>query len=275
MGSPAGLLLRPSSQPRARRCHEHACDYYGTEPSYRVSQREYDISPSSAPVAIADTDTPPTGYDADLVLWDSHPLALGATPHEVWIDGVPQLSRPASSSPVLVPDTKPAALQALPKVPNFDAEAINALNYDGLPPLESTAANAHAHTIVFANVSAMFFRTSGSASVERHPDINEAASMSVVVRAGRVVCVGLPSSLCVHEGLHTSNVKLVDLAGGAISPGLTTYGSMQGIEEIQGEASTRDGHAPDGLDKTVLGLPGASGGLVRAVDGLQFATRHA
>ena len=218
-----------------------------------------------------------SGYDADVILWDSHPLALGATPHQVWIDGVPQLSHPAGSTPVLVPDTKSAALQTLPKVPNFDAEAIEALKYDGLPPLEPTAANAHAHTVVFANVSTIFLRTSGSASVEQHIGIEEGASMSVVVRAGQVVCLGLPSSACVHDALRASNgdVQLVDLAGGAISPGLTTYGSALGLEEIQGEVSTRDGRAPDALDRTVPGLAGGSGGLVRAVDGLQFATRHA
>ncbi|KAI0710537.1 hypothetical protein C8Q76DRAFT_858520 [Earliella scabrosa] len=31
-------------------------------------------------------------YDADIVLWDSHPLALGATPQQVWIDGVAQIN---------------------------------------------------------------------------------------------------------------------------------------------------------------------------------------
>ncbi|KAF7556147.1 hypothetical protein G7Z17_g1641 [Cylindrodendrum hubeiense] len=31
------------------------------------------------------------GYDADIVVWDSHPLAIGATPLQVFIDGVPQL----------------------------------------------------------------------------------------------------------------------------------------------------------------------------------------
>ena len=216
-----------------------------------------------------------SGYDADVVLWDSHPLALGATPHQVWIDGVPQLSLPTTNSPAPVPDTKPAALQALPKVPNFDAEAIEALKYDGLPPLEPTAASAG--TIVFANVSSVFLRTSGSASVEQHTGIEEGASMSVVVRAGHVVCLGLSSSSCVHDALRASNgdVQLVDLVGGAISPGLTTYGSALGLEEIQGEVSTRDGRAPDALDRTVPGLAGGSGGLVRAVDGLQFATRHA
>ncbi|PIL26888.1 hypothetical protein GSI_10026 [Ganoderma sinense ZZ0214-1] len=210
------------------------------------------------------------GYDADVVLWDSHPLALGATPHQVWIDGVPQLSLPASSTPI---STKPDALQSLPKVPNFDAEAAEALKYDGLPPLEPTA--AHAHTVVFANVSSVFLRT--NSNVEQSASIQGDALMSVVVRAGRLACLGPPSSSCMHDALHASNgdVDVVDLEGGAISPGLTTYGSALGLEEIQGEASTRDGRAPDGLDKTVPGLAGGGGALVRAVDGLQFATRHA
>ncbi|PIL26899.1 hypothetical protein GSI_10037 [Ganoderma sinense ZZ0214-1] len=221
------------------------------------------------------------GYDADLVLWDSHPLALGATPHQVWIDGVPQLSLPPSGSDPV--STKPDALQSLPKVPNFDAEAAEALEYDGLPPLEPTPAHAHAHTVVFANVSAVFLRTNSNSNsnVEQSASVQEEAPMSVVVRAGRIACLGPPSSPCVHDALsmHASSgdVDLVDLAGGAISPGLTTYGSALGLEEIQGEPATRDGRAPDGLglDKIVPGLAGGSGALVQAVDGLQFATRHA
>ena len=34
------------------------------------------------------------GADADVVLWDSHPLQLGATPKQVWIDGIQQLEHP-------------------------------------------------------------------------------------------------------------------------------------------------------------------------------------
>ncbi|KAI1784449.1 composite domain of metallo-dependent hydrolase [Ganoderma leucocontextum] len=207
------------------------------------------------------------GYDADVVLWDSHPLALGATPHQVWIDGVPQLSLSGALT-----TTKPSALQGLPKVPNFDREAADALKYDGLPPLEPKAAHAHAHTVVFANVTAVFVRSpSGSGSGSGVEQLVNAGSegggvpLSVVVRAGRLVCVGAPSSACVK-------VDVVDLEGGAISPGLTTYGSALGLEEIQGEASTRDGRAPA---PDVLGIAGGGGALVRAVDGLQFATRHA
>ena len=52
---------------------------------------------------------------ADIVLWDSHPLALGATPQQVWIDGVAQINAPHLL-------TKPEAFQELPKTPNFDKE---------------------------------------------------------------------------------------------------------------------------------------------------------
>ena len=65
----------------------------------------------------------------DVVLWDSHPLTLGATPQQVWIDGIPQLATPYTI-------TKPSAFQQVPKVPNFDDEVKQTLEYDGLPPLE-------------------------------------------------------------------------------------------------------------------------------------------
>ena len=59
---------------------------------------------------------PHVGWDADLVIWDSHPLALGATPIQVIIDGIPQL-------PARFVVEKPHSFQVVPKVPNFDKEA--------------------------------------------------------------------------------------------------------------------------------------------------------
>ena len=34
------------------------------------------------------------GFDADIVLWDSHPLQLGATPQMVWVDGFLEVRNP-------------------------------------------------------------------------------------------------------------------------------------------------------------------------------------
>ncbi|EJF61656.1 composite domain of metallo-dependent hydrolase [Dichomitus squalens LYAD-421 SS1] len=221
------------------------------------------------------------GYDADVVLWDSHPLALGATPQQVWIDGVPQLVHPAILS------AKPSALQSLPKVPNFDKEAEEVLQYDGLPPLEPKASLGEGRTVVFANVSNVFVRSATAPGVRQLPTAVETGTegqegqrVSVIVRAGKITCIGAPDSVCVRDALYASYgadepVDVFDLEGGSISPGLTTFGSHLGLEEIQGEASTKDGVAPDALNRGVPSIAGGSGALVRAVDGLVFATRNA
>ena len=211
---------------------------------------------------------------ADLVLWDSHPLALGATPQQVWIDGIPQLATPHT---LLKPDT----FQNLPKVPNFDAEAKEALEYDGLPPLEPQSSAKH--TVIFANVSSVLVRTDSAKSVgikELGPsDGSSTGQMWAVVQGGRLVCADAPSSECVQsalrQSLNSADVEVIDLEGGSIAPGLTTFGSPLGLEEISGEISTRDGTAPDGLTSSVPGLAGGGSALIRASDGLQFGTRHA
>jgi imidazolonepropionase-like amidohydrolase len=64
------------------------------------------------------------GLDADVVLWDSHPLALGATPSQVFIDGIPQLKG--------LKVEKPKSLQEVPKTPNFDKEANLTLKVESL-----------------------------------------------------------------------------------------------------------------------------------------------
>ncbi|KAI0710591.1 carbohydrate esterase family 9 protein [Earliella scabrosa] len=212
------------------------------------------------------------GYDADLVLWDSHPLALGATPQQVWIDAIPQLATPHTLS-------KSDSFQSLPKVPNFDAEAKEALEYDGLPPLEPQPSVTH--TVIFANVSSALVRTDSAGSVgveELAPsDGSRTGKMWAVVEGGRLVCADAPSSECVHSALrqHSADVEVIDLQGGSITPGLTTFGSPLGLEEISGEISTRDGTAPDGLTSSVPSLAGGGSALIRASDGLQFGTRHA
>ena len=87
-------------------------------------------------------DLPPILTFADIVLWDSHPLALGSTPQQVWIDGIPQLTNPRTL-------TKSTAFQHLPNVPNFDKEAKETLKHDGLPPLEPKSSLKD--TVIFAN----------------------------------------------------------------------------------------------------------------------------
>jgi hypothetical protein len=197
-----------------------------------------------------------------LVIWDSHPLALGATPAQVFIDGIPQLDVPH-----VVP--KPETFQDLPKVPNFDREAEAAVVFEGLPPLlpERTSADV----ILFKNVNSVI--------LPRHGDLAEAYSALgdetgvVVIRNGDITCYGSEVACSLDDRTGDERVRVVDLQGGAISPGLLTYGSPLGLQEIEAEPSTGDGSVFDPLAGRVPKLVGGDIPIVRAVDALQFAGR--
>ncbi|KIJ61332.1 hypothetical protein HYDPIDRAFT_96756, partial [Hydnomerulius pinastri MD-312] len=201
------------------------------------------------------------GYDADVVVWDSHPLALGATPKQVWIDGIPQIENPFVSS-------KPITFQSVPTTPNFDKEAAEAIKYEGLPPLMPTKAKSN--TVVFTNVGSVFARN--GVDIEEVFAATEDATGVVVVRGGQVVCHGSSAGCLSTVDFAGENVESFDLKGGSVSPGFVSYGSPLGLEEIQGESSTQDGVVYDPLSGDIPSiLEGSS--VIKAVDGLQFTGR--
>jgi hypothetical protein len=205
------------------------------------------------------------GIPPDLVIWDSHPLALGATPTQVYIDGIAQIELPYVVR-------KHSSLQSVPKVPNFDREAAQAISYEGLPPLLPD--ESHVGDVIFKNVKSIFLP---EVDGNRIRDVFAAQNINpgvAVVRNGSIACVGTESSCSATraEG-HDHHVRIIDLQGGSISPSLVSYGTALGLSEIQGELSTRDGYVFDPLVAPVS--PTAERLLVRAVDGLQFAGRDA
>lgn len=201
------------------------------------------------------------GYDADLVIWDSHPLAIGATPTQVWIDGISQLQNPYVSA-------KPLAFQTAPSIPNFDEEAAAAVKYDGLPPLSTTSSTTN--TVVFTNVGSVFNKI--DMGVQQVFSASDAGLGVAVVKAGELICYG-PHTTC-FDRLTLNNVDWSDLDGGSICPALVSYGSPLGLEEIHAEKSTRDGVVLDPLADRIPGVLNGSE-VIRAVDGLLFATRDA
>ena len=206
-------------------------------------------------------------YDlsSDLVIWDSHPLALGATPSQVFIDGIPQFE-----SPFVV--QKPDIFQQTPRVPNFDKEAEQAVIYEGLPPLESQKA-ALGSFIVFQNVSTVYLPKKGA--IERIHLSKGAGSGTIVTRNGSIICYDAVLGDCV--GLLGAQVKptVIDLNGGSICPGLVSYGSPLGLESIKSEPSTNDGVVFDPLRQSVPGVLGGYTSMIQAADGLQFGSRDA
>lgn len=201
----------------------------------------------------------------DLVVWDSHPLALGATPVQVFIDGILQLQ-----SPHIV--DKPDTFQKIPKVPNFDEEARQAVEYEGLQPL-SPAKTFHNATVIFKNVKSIH-HVNYKSMEELQTSADNLGSTTVVTRNGSIVCHGTDEE-CMEYSLDDTMMKVVDLEGGSISPGLVSFGYPLGLVNIQMEPSTNDGSVHDTLLQTIPKFFGGSSSIIRAIDGLQFGTRNA
>ena len=180
------------------------------------------------------------------------------------IDGIFQLPHPHTV-------VKPASYQHAPSTPNWDRETAQALEHNGLPPLEPTH---RTQSVVFTNVSRFWSRTPESVvdllaeSAEDKPQ----PSGIVVVQGGQVVCFGRNSSCDSYHRIP--NAEIINLHGGAFQPGLVAYGTGLGLTEIPYEASTSDGYVKDPLDGQPA-LFGSGGYIARAVDGLQFGTRDA
>ncbi|KAF7342244.1 Composite domain of metallo-dependent hydrolase [Mycena venus] len=200
-----------------------------------------------------------TGFDADLVIWDSHPLALGATPVQVYIDGIPQLEAPALLH-------KPHPFQDVPRTPSWEDEIRKTIEYEGLPPLEGRTEKG---AVLFVNVSRV---ESKVFSAQRDAEGWE-GNWRVLVDAGAIRCVEREGATEENACISPATVaKVVDLKGGELAPGLTTFGSDLGLSEIMLEPSTTDGRVFDPLTMRVPKILGNT--IVRAVDGLQFGGRN-
>lgn len=201
------------------------------------------------------------GYDADVVVWDSHPLALGATPKQVFIDGIAQLAEPFVLN-------KPDKLQLEPKVPTWDNEAKNAIKYDGLPPLDVSKEKKKKGTMAFVNVNEVLQKDLATGEIKGLLKGKQVSGGVVIVRDGEIQCIEACSSSL--RDIPSDNV--IDLAGGSIVPGLTTFGGDIGVVEIEQETSVNDGRIPDvSQGKAPSFLEDVT---IRAVDGISFGGRN-
>jgi hypothetical protein len=168
---------------------------------------------------------------------------------------------------------KPHSFQKVPKVPNFDERAKQAVKYDGLPPL---GVSKSSKLVVFTNVNNVYQRAQNGVSGQTITS-QELANESgvVVVRDGRLICTGNKED-CINAFItEHDDVDFIDLEGGSISPALTSFGSPLGLEEINQEDSTNDGAVIDQLKGSVPNLIASKGAVIRALDGLEFGTRNA
>ncbi|SNX87424.1 uncharacterized protein MEPE_06134 [Melanopsichium pennsylvanicum] len=223
------------------------------------------------------------GWDADVVVWNNHPLAIGASPVEVVIDGIAQLGPHAIVPNKDLPrgqgehvkEDKQIDAPAAPKSGNWTTEIETVKNsYEEIIAFEKLAFPSAKQPIpnctVFINVGQRFFRSSISRVKSETFSVNSFGR--VVVSNGNILCSGeeCSFSICPSEASTT----VIDANGGTILPGLTSYGSNLGLSDIVSEAQASDGYAqdPTASSNAIISTPEylRSWPAVRAVDGLQW-----
>lgn len=160
---------------------------------------------------------------------------------------------------------------AAPRVPTWDAERAEAVAYEGLPPLAPRARESG--KVVLRNVREVWIRGEDGVRQRWLAKPGERAG-TVVLSHGAIACVGAEGWCLVDADKGDSELE-IDLQGGAVGPGLMTFGSPLGIEEIAGELSTQDGLLYNPFAGDTPAILHDTGAVVRTVDALQFGTRNA
>lgn len=153
------------------------------------------------------------GYDADVVVWNAHPLSAGASPLQVYIDGRPTLDEKAEFS------KRTTILK-----PNMRAEAAPE---DVQAFCSDSKGDA---TVLITGISTSYLDNA-------HAKQSSEGNLTMVLTNGRIDCLGEHDE-CVST---RSFDKVISLRNGHVLPGLTTVSSGLGIIEIESEKSTSDG----------------------------------
>lgn len=183
-----------------------------------------------------------TGFDADVVIWDRHPLSLGAAPRAVYIEGA--LTHAGAPPAVLPPPFPPPDLEA-----NRAAFALTG-------PCDSTTAGGLVDLASYSVTAGVIWTMdTGYQSTIRNNGV-------VVVENGIVTCIGTSSRCAGDMSRIPQSARFT--TSGEMWAGMVAAGDGIGMYEM-GEAPTHDGTA-HGTDDDTLDL--------WAVDGMRTGGRH-
>lgn len=156
-----------------------------------------------------------TGYDADIVVFDSHPLSIGATPLQVYIDGRATLDDETvkdSSAPVLhESEQKPKMRTKLEA--NVREETCRQMAYGKM---------------VITGITKSYLGDAGPSST---------GNLTLVLDNGKAICFDSPDN-CISQ---SSGGVVIELDEGHVLPGLTAAFTNVGLVEISGDSTTGDG----------------------------------
>ncbi|KAK1148379.1 hypothetical protein N8T08_010190 [Aspergillus melleus] len=164
------------------------------------------------------------GYDADLVIWDDHPLQVGATPLEVFIDGRALLEK----------DYGIKELEKTAGLSNQEAPAAR--------PIVSDAQKGD----ICARVHKSVLITGIKRSLIGNPTHVDKSAQDLVlfIKNGKIACFDKESACASYY--KDEDISRIALNNGHITPGLVAFATNLGIQAIPSESSTGDGTAKSG-----------------------------
>ncbi|KAK4131299.1 hypothetical protein BT67DRAFT_458164 [Trichocladium antarcticum] len=160
------------------------------------------------------------GFDADIVVWDSDPLSVGAAPVQVWIDGTAQFDDPVELKKprveLIVPDE---SLSKIPEGPVWMDE------------------------VVFTGVATVLLKS----------EVKDVASKNTVVLSkGKVTCIGACEAEL--QAASKTNTPIINLNNGYLTESFTAFGSKIGLNAIDAEDDTDNGPSGTSFTRAEDGL---------------------
>lgn len=182
------------------------------------------------------------GYDADIVVWDSHPLSVGATPRQVFIDGV------ATLGPAKVEESSAHVVAAQGADAHIGA---------GKPAMRATIADEERERLcsgsrdqgrgfVISGITRSFLDEFPEFLTNAVGGASPQDNLTMVIADGKVACLGTGadcrSAATKLRGSHDDeHVTTIELQNGHLSRGLIAVTSSLGIAEIGTNPTTGDG----------------------------------
>lgn len=166
------------------------------------------------------------GYDADLVVWDSHPLSVGATALNVFIDGKDILdAKKTKESLANVASGDPQELKTPLMRPTLAADVREKVCNE----IEKNGAKITITGILRS------YLDPGSESTAK------SGSLTMIVDNGKIICFDSEDQCAASADSATISLK-----NGHVLPGLTAVSDSLGLQEIASDSSTGDGKVGKG-----------------------------
>jgi imidazolonepropionase-like amidohydrolase len=170
------------------------------------------------------------GYDADIVIWNSHPLSVGATPLQVYIDGKSTLDPEKVAQTLPMVSEKNQWGSVKPKMRTQPGPAVK-------EEVCGALTNKGGATITITGITKSFLDFPTGMSLAGH-------NLTMVLEDGKLVCLGSENT-CVSSSRHGA---IINLENGHVTPGLTALSSVLGLAEITGLEETKDGTVSGQVD---------------------------